>query len=80
MERACETSSRGVGARRTECSEGVRTHGSHSNDPEWRQPLCLRQGVRRNRRVLVITIFEMVQDLADHRRRAFCRRSFCKLK
>ncbi len=36
--------------------------------PEWRQPLCLRQGVRRNRRVLVIAIFEMVQDLSDDAR------------
>ncbi len=34
---------------------------------EWRQALgpLRRKGVRRNRRVLVITIFEMVQDLAD---------------
>ncbi len=33
--------------------------------PEWRQALVPRQGVRRNRRVLVITVLEMVQDLAD---------------
>ena len=33
--------------------------------PEWREPLFPRQGLRRKRRVLVITIFEMVQDLAD---------------
>ncbi len=33
--------------------------------PEWRQALgpLRRKGVRRNRRVLVITIFKMVQDL-----------------
>jgi len=33
--------------------------------PEWRQALVRRQGVRRNRRVLVSTVLEMVQDLAD---------------
>ena len=35
---------------------------------EWRQPLCRRQGVRRNRRVLVVMILEMVQDLPDDAR------------
>ncbi len=33
--------------------------------PEWHQALVRRQGVRRNRRVLVITVLEMVQVLAD---------------
>ena len=33
--------------------------------PEWRQALGPRQGVRRNRRVPVIAVLEMVQELAD---------------
>ena len=53
MARVGGTSSRLGSEPRTEWSEGASGAGLIRMTPEWCQPLCPRQGIRQNRRVLV---------------------------